>query len=376
MPTTSRAGPACASPARHGHRIGVRGPPPTSNARVTLTIDVRPAHRFDEAALARYLATHLPGFSGPLEVRQFTGGQSNPTFLLRAASGTYVLRKQPPGPLLASAHAVDREYRVVRALEGRVPVARPLLLCDDRAVIGTRFFVMEFLDGRIFWDPRLPELLPEERAAVYRDMARVLAAVHEVDWRAAGLEGFGRPGNYFARQLARWTAQYEAARTADVEDMTRLGTWLAAHVPDSDETTLVHGDFRIDNLIFHPSEPRIVAVIDWELATLGHPLADLAYHCLAYHITPTGELRAGPLAEPGSGVPTERDHVAEYCRHTGRSRPSDWSFYLAFSLYRLAAIAQGVHARVQQGNASSDDARRFDTIAAELAALGWRLARG
>lgn len=324
----------------------------------------------------RHLEAHLPGFVGPLEVQQFAGGQSNPTFLLRAVSGDYVLRKQPPGVLLASAHAVDREYRVVRALEGRVPVARPLLLCDEASVIGTTFFVMEYLDGRIFWDPQLPELLPEERRAAYHDMSRVLAAVHEVDWRAAGLAGFGRPGNYFARQVARWTTQYEAARTDVIDEMTRLGAWLTAHLPDADETTLVHGDFRIDNLMFHPSEPRIVAVIDWELSTLGHPLADLAYHCLAYYITPTGEPRSEPLAWPDSGLPTEDEHVAEYCRHAGRQRPAEWPFYVAFSLYRLASIAQGVHARVRQGNASSGDGVPFDVVARRLAEVGWRLARG
>jgi aminoglycoside phosphotransferase (APT) family kinase protein len=344
--------------------------------RVPSTIDVRSAHRFDEAALLQHLERHLPGFAGPLDVSQFAGGQSNPTFLLRAASGDYVLRKQPPGVLLASAHAVDREYRVVRSLEGRVPVARALLLCDDPGVIGTRFFVMEYLDGRIFWDPRLPELLPEERRAAYHDMTRVLAAVHAVDWRAVGLEGFGRPGNYFARQVVRWTTQYDASRTETIDDMTRLGAWLADHVPASEETTLVHGDFRIDNLMFHPSEPRIVAIIDWELSTLGHPLADLAYNCLAYYITPAGEPRVGPLAVPGAGLPDEHEHVADYCRHAGRERPHDWPFYLAFSLYRLAAIAQGVHARGLQGIESSADPRRFDVVARQLAAVGWRLARG
>ena len=363
------------------------------------TRSVRPAHAFDAPALERYLASRIPGFRGPLAVWQYAGGQSNPTFLLQAASGDYVLRKKPPGALLPSAHQVEREHRVMSALAGTgVPVPPCLALCEDASVIGTSFFVMAHVPGRILWDPRLPGFSPADRRGLYDGMFDVLARLHAVDPATAGLGDFGRPGNYFARQVARWTQQYEAARTEDVPGMTRLAAWLPEHIPPGDETAIVHGDFRLDNLIVHPEEPRILAIIDWELATLGHPLADLAYACLAYYITPTGQPRArrrAPLqpeaadgaeplterraiveeAEPlqDEGIPPLDACVARYTARTGRDPRPHWPFLIAFSLFRLASIAQGVYARGLQGNASSAEALRYRDTARSLAELAWEV---
>jgi aminoglycoside phosphotransferase (APT) family kinase protein len=338
------------------------------------TIPVRPAHALDEAALARYLEAHLAGAGGPVIVWQFQGGQSNPTYLVQVAGGEYVLRKKPPGSLLPSAHQIEREYRVMAALHGRgVPVPVCRLLCQDPAVIGTPFFVMDRVPGRIFWDPALPDLAPSERHAVHHDMVAVLARLHAVDPAGAGLADFGKPGNYFARQIARWARQYEAARTDDLDSMTELARWLPAHIPSSDETVIVHGDFRLDNLIVDAGEPRVVAVIDWELSTLGHPLADLAYACLPYYITPYGVPRAGAGQLTGDGIPPLDDLVAAYADRTGRDARPDWAFLVAFSLFRLASIAQGVYARGLQGNASSAHALRYRETARHLGDLAWRI---
>lgn len=335
---------------------------------------MRPAHRFDEPALSRYLTERLPGFRGPVSIRQFESGQSNPTFHLTAASGEYVLRKKPPGRLLPSAHMVEREYRVMRALGGTgVPVPPVLHLCDDARVIGTPFFVMAYVPGRIFRHPWLPEVPPDGRAAIYRAMIDVLARLHQVDYRTIGLDGFGKPGNYYARQIARWSEQYVAAKTGDVPAMDRLMTWLPAHIPAGDETSLVHGDYRLENVIFHPTEPRIVAVVDWELATLGHPLGDLAYNCLPYHLEPDLLGVAGGGADP-AGIPDERSQVQAYCRLTGRGDVPHWNFYVAFSLFRLASILQGVYARGLQGNASSEQALRRGAAARHIAETGWQVA--
>jgi aminoglycoside phosphotransferase (APT) family kinase protein len=317
------------------------------------TTAVREAHRFDEAALASYLADHLPRFRGPLSVRQFEGGQSNPTYLLQAASGNYVLRKKPPGRLLPSAHQVDREYRIMTALKASgVPVPPTLLWCGDAGVIGTSFFVMGCVDGRVFRNPGLPGVSAPDRRAMCEDMVQVLARLHQVDVSAVGLSNFGRPGNYYARQIARWGQQYLAAKTDEIPAMDRLMAWLPEHIPAGDETTIVHGDYRVENLIFHPDEPRIVAVVDWELSTLGHPLADLAYNCLSYHLS--AELLGRPDGEADrAGIPAESDYVAAYCRATGRAGIADWHFYIAFSMFRLTSILQGVYARGLQGNAAS-----------------------
>jgi aminoglycoside phosphotransferase (APT) family kinase protein len=347
-------------------------PSPPSGTRA-----VRSAHVFDERALERYLASHAPGFCGPLEVWQYAGGQSNPTFLLQAASGDYVLRKKPPGVLLPSAHQVEREFRVMSALAPTgVPVPPCVALCEDPSVIGTAFFVMKRVDGRILWDPKLPGFAPADRRTLYDDMFDVLARLHAVDPEAVGLADFGRPGNYFARQVARWTQQYEAARTEDVPPMTRLAAWLPEHLPPGDDAAIVHGDYRLDNLIVDPHEPRVVAVIDWELCTLGHPLADLAYACLAYYITPQGERRGGGTALIDEGIPELDTRIARYAGQTGRDARPHWPFLVAFSLFRLASIAQGVYARGLQGNASSAEALRYRDTARSLADLAWEVVSG
>jgi aminoglycoside phosphotransferase (APT) family kinase protein len=330
-------------------------------------------HRFDEGRLAEYLRANLPGFAGPLDVRQFQGGQSNPTFHLQTGAGEFVLRKQPPGTLLPSAHAVDREYRVQAALAGSaVPVAPVRLLCRDRDVIGTMFYVMDFLPGRVFTDRALPGLPPGERAAIYGDMNRVMAALHGVDWRAAGLESFGKPEGYVARQIDRWTRQYVAAAVDPVPAMERLMSWLPAHNTARDETAIAHGDFRLGNLLFHPTEPRVVAVLDWELATLGHPLADLAYNCIPWRLPVAME---GLVGADAPGIPDEARYVAEYCRRTGRDGVPELDFFVVFSLFRWAAIAAGVYRRALDGNAA--DARALDvgTKFRALAEAAWALAQ-
>ena len=326
-----------------------------------------------DAALAAYLETALAGFSGPLTSTKFKGGQSNPTYRLDAASGVYVLRRKPPGQLLASAHAVDREFRVLTALHGSaVPVARPLHLCRDESVIGSMFYVMEFVDGRIFWDPALPELGPAERVAYYDAIVSTLAALHAVDVDAVGLADYGKPGNYFARQIARWSEQYRASQTRAIPDMDALMDKLAARCPaDDGVVALVHGDFRIDNLMFDPLEPRVRAVVDWELSTLGHPLADLGYFCMALRLPRNPALPGlGGMDRAALGIPDEAALLARYSALSGRPIPADWPFVLAFSFFRLAAIAQGVAKRAQQGNASSAQATQAGQMTAMLAEAG------
>jgi len=336
--------------------------------------EVRRAHVFDQQALARYMTEHVEGFRGPLAVQQFKGGQSNPTFLLEADGRRYVLRKKPPGKLLASAHQVDREYRVMRALaDSDVPVPAALALCEDDGVIGAAFYIMDFVEGRIFRNAQLPDQSPAERTAIYDHMNEVLARLHGVDYAAAGLGDFGKPGNYIARQINRWTKQYRAAETGTIEPMEQLIAWLPEHLPAGDETCIAHGDFRLENTICHPTEPRIVAVLDWELATLGHPLADLAYNCLPYHMhnAELGSLDRTDFA--ATGIPREQDYVAAYCRRTGRDDIEHWNFYLAFSLFRLASIVQGVYKRALDGNASSDTASAYGDVCAALAGLAWSM---
>jgi aminoglycoside phosphotransferase (APT) family kinase protein len=336
---------------------------------------VREAHRFDDARLDAWMAESVQGYTGGLQVCQFKGGQSNPTYWLADRERQYVLRKKPPGKLLQSAHAVDREYRVMRALgDTDVPSATMYALCEDDSVIGTPFFVMEYVQGRIFWNVQLPELEPSERRAIYEELARVLAAIHSVDLDAVGLSDYGRPDAYVARQVKRWTKQYLASQTADVEAMNTLIEWLPANIPDDEATALVHGDYRLDNIIFHPSEPRALAVIDWELSTLGHPLSDLAYTCMLYDVMlPKIGGLAGVDFEK-SGIPDETAFVARYCELVGRDGVPDLNYYKAFSIFRLAAIAQGVYKRSLDGNASSTEAAMFGAAVPHLAGIGCGLA--
>src|SRR5712671_3989310 len=338
----------------------------------TGTMPVTERHRFDTAALVRWMREHVDDFRGPLEIEQFRGGQSNPTFRLSAGGRRYVLRRKPPGKLLPSAHAVDREYRVITALAPTtVPVPRTYALCEDDAVVGTAFFIMEWVSGRVIADPLLPGLSPGDRGRVYESMNEVLARLHTVDLEATGLTDYGRPGSYFARQIHRWTTQYRAPETERIEAMERLIAWLPAHVPADERPTVVHGDFRPGNLILHPTEPRVVAVLDWELSTLGSPLADLAYNCMPYRLEPStlGGVLGAPLGE--MGLPSEADYLAAYCRRTGRSSIPDWEFYLAFAMFRLAAIAQGIMGRVIAGTANDVNARARGERARPLAEAGW-----
>ncbi|MGB5813402.1 MAG: phosphotransferase [Polyangiales bacterium] len=331
---------------------------------------VREAHRFDEARLDAWLTDHVEGYSGALQVRQFKGGQSNPTYWLADRERQYALRKKPPGELLQSAHAVDREFTVMRALNPTdVPTAKMYALCEDDAVIGTTFFVMEYVQGRIFWEAKLEGCDPKERAAIYEELIRILAAIHNVGLEATGLGEYGRHGGYVSRQVKRWTKQYLASQTADVSAMNRLIEWLSSNLPADDATTLVHGDYRLDNIIFHPTEPRALAVIDWELSTLGHPLSDLAYICMLYDVAlpKIGGLLGVDFET--SGIPSEAAFVARYCELRGREGVPDLGFYKAFSLFRLAAIAQGVYKRSLQGNASSESASMFGAAVPHLATI-------
>ncbi|MEH3123447.1 MAG: phosphotransferase [Sphingomonas phyllosphaerae] len=323
------------------------------------TTAVRDAHRFDEAALAAWMAEHVVGFAGPLTVEQFKGGQSNPTYRLHTPTAAYVLRRKPPGSLLKGAHDVLREARILTALAKTiVPVAPIHGVCADDDVIGTPFFVMGLVEGRIFWDATFPDVSREHRAACFDAMNATLAALHGVDYEAVGLGDYGRPGNYFARQIARWSRQYREDTDAGCDPaMDALVEWLPANIPTDDETRIVHGDFRCDNMIFHPTEPRILAVLDWELSTLGHPLADFAYHAMMYRMPP--EIVAGLAGADiaALGIPTEQDYIAAYCARTGRAAIPDYDFYVAFNFFRLAAIFHGIKGRVIRGTAASAHAR-------------------
>ena len=338
------------------------------------TIPVRPAHVFDERALFDYLERNIDGFRGPAEARQFSGGQSNPTFTVSTEGCKYVVRKKPPGKLLPRAHAVDREYRVMKALGTvGVPVPHTYLLCEDESIIGTAFYVMDYVPGRVLRDPGLPGMTPDERNIVYDTMNACLAQVHRADFAALGLADYGKPGNYFARQVSRWSRNYVAAQTEKIEPVDRLMEWLPENIPAGDETSVVHGDFRLQNMIFHPSEPKILAVLDWELSTLGHPLADLAYNCLPYHLS-LGASGGLTPEKRTPGIPSEQEYVAAYCRRTG-TNIERWNFYLAFSLFRSASIAQGVYKRALDGNAASPGGIELGARVPETAAKAWELAR-
>lgn len=342
-----------------------------SNAELT---SVRDAHRFDEDALARYLEANVPGFERPMTVEQFEGGQSNPTFRVTAGGRRFVLRKQPPGQLLPSAHQVDREYRVMKALEGTdVPVPRMEVLCEDTDVIGTKFYLMEWVDGRVFAETRLPGLSPTERRSIYLDLARVLATLHNVDPETVGLGDFGRPGNYYERQISRWSKQYLASKTEEIEAMERLMAWLPDNIPAQRKTVIVHGDYRLGNCLIHPTEPRIVAVLDWELSTLGDGLADLGYLCQDYHGEAYTDAGLAGADLETLGIPTEAEMVAEYCRHAGIDRIDNWPFYLIYNMFRSAAIIQGVYKRGVDGNASSATALQFKDAARLRSERAWQM---
>ena len=340
-------------------------------------VEIREAQRFDEKALQTYLHRELEGFSGELTVRQFAFGQSNPTFLLSAGDRQYVLRKKPPGKLLPSAHAVDREYRILKALEKTdVPVPKTYLLCQDESIIGTPFYVMERMSGRVFRTPTAPDVSgAKERSAIFDNMNDTLAKIHTVDWKALGLEDFGKPGNYMARQVSRWSKQYEASKTEHIASMDNLMKWLNEHIPADDTTSIVHGDFRLENTMVHATEPRIIAVFDWELSTLGHPLADLAYNCMGYHLPDMGTQRTAYTSVDLEewGIPTEAAYIDDYCRRTGRRQIPDWEFYIAFSIFRLAAIVQGVYKRGLDGIASSDTAKTYGAMVKVLSDAGWAI---
>ncbi len=326
-------------------------------------------------ALAAYLQVQVPGFRGPLTATKFKGGQSNPTYRIDAASGSYVLRRKPPGKLLVSAHAVDREFRVLQALYGRsagAPVAKPLHLCSDETIIGSMFYLMEFVDGRIFWDPALPDIPAEDRARYYDAIVDAMAALHRVDVAVAGLADYGKPGNYFSRQIARWGEQYRASETQSIPAMESLIERLPSRCPEDDgRIALVHGDFRIDNLMFDRETPTLAAIVDWELSTLGHPLADLGYFCMALRLPRNPALPGlAGLDRAALGIPDEAAVLRRYSEKSGLAIPDDWNFVIAFSYFRLAAIAQGVAKRAQQGNASSEQAMQAGAMAALLANSG------
>ncbi len=338
------------------------------------------AQQLDIQRLSAYLADHLPGIDSGLIAEKFPGGQSNPTFKLTAGGRHYVLRRKPPGELLPSAHAVDREFRVISALQNTdVPVPKTYVLCEDESVIGSMFYIMEYMDGRILWDPVLPDAKDNaERSAIYDSMNQAMAALHNVNVESVGLSDFGKPGNYFERQLARWTRQYRASETGTVANMETLLAWLPANMPEDDGTvSLVHGDYRLDNnMMFHATEPRVIALLDWELSTLGHPLADLANQCMAWMLPRDSSMKGLAGVDRASlGIPSDEDYIARYCERTGRSGIENWNFYLIFSLFRLAAIVQGIKKRVQVGTASSAEADARGNLVEPLSQLAVDLIR-
>lgn len=349
-------------------------------------------HAFDVAALTVWLQSHLEGFAGPLTVEMFKGGQSNPTYKLVTPGKSYVMRAKP-GPvakLLPSAHAIEREFAVMGGLYGTgVPVAQMHCLCEDESVIGRAFYIMEFMQGRVLWDQALPGMMPTQRRDIYLEMNRVQAALHTVDFAKQGLAGYGKPGNYFERQIGRWSKQYQASAdgqgpmTQPIAEMDALIAWLPAHIPasarDEAQVSIVHGDYRLDNMIFHPTEPRVLAVLDWELSTLGHPLADFSYHCMAWHIPPGAFRGIAGLDIAALGIPSEDEYIRLYCQRTGLTTPqalqADWNFYMAYNLFRLAAILQGIAKRVEAGTAASAQAVSSAAGAKPLAQMAWKFAQ-
>jgi aminoglycoside phosphotransferase (APT) family kinase protein len=342
------------------------------------TTAVREGFAFDEASLARWMEGNVPGFAGPLTVEQFKGGQSNPTYKLVTPGRSYVLRRKPPGQLLKGAHAVEREAKVLIGLEkASFPVAHVHALCTDESVIGTWFYIMDLVEGRIFWDATIPEVPAAERPAYFDAMNATMAALHKVDYEAVGLGDYGKPGNYFERQIGRWSKQYlddtEAGRDPN---MDKVIAWLSANIPAGDETSVVHGDFRIDNMIFHPTEPKVLAVLDWELSTLGHPLADFAYHAMMYHMPPHIVAGLGGADLQALNIPSEEAYIAAYCARTGRDGIPGYRFYTAFNFFRLAAIFHGIKGRVIRGTAASAQAAARAKLFPELAAIAWGQVEG
>jgi aminoglycoside phosphotransferase (APT) family kinase protein len=347
---------------------------------------VSEAHSFDIGTLQAWLSQHLQGFAGPLHVEMFKGGQSNPTYKLITPSKSYVMRAKP-GPvskLLPSAHAVEREFKVMGGLYGTdVPVAQMHVLCEDESIIGRAFYIMEFIQGRVFWEQTLPDMNRQQRAAIYDEMNRVISALHCVPFAERGLADFGKTGNYFERQIGRWSKQYLASVTQPIDEMDQLMSWLPAHMPasalDASKVSIVHGDYRLDNLMFHPNEPQVMAVLDWELSTIGHPLADFSYHCMAWHIPPGTFRGIGGVDLATIGIPNEAEYIHRYCDRTGLARPqdlkTDWNFYLAYNMFRIAAILQGIAKRVEAGTASSAQAKISGAGARPMAELAWKFAQ-
>lgn len=344
---------------------------PSAQEMFTGTQAVADAHKFDEAKLSDWMNTNVEGFKGPLDVREFKGGQSNPTYQLVTPTQKYVLRRKPPGTLLPSAHAVDREYRVISALHPLgFPVAKPYGLCEDVSVIGTMFYVMDMVEGRILWDPTLPDCTPDERRAIYDAKVETFAKLHTIDWRAAGLEGYGKEGDYVARQIHRWSKQYVASETTKVEEMDALMAWLPENIPAGETTTIVHGDYRLDNMILHPTEPQVIAVLDWELSTLGDPLADFSYHLMNWVMPSSDPARAAIIDIPDlktHGIPSMEEYAAKYCEYTGRDGLPELDFYFAYNAFRLAAIIQGIVGRVRDGTAASEHAATMEERVKPLA---------
>jgi len=343
------------------------------------TREVRSAHQIDAGQLEDYLKEAVSGFTGPLTIKQFKGGQSNPTYLLESPSGKYVMRRKPPGKLLKSAHAVDREYRVISALHvAGFPVPKPYVLCEDGDVAGTVFYIMDYVEGRIFWELDLPDCDPDERRAIYDNVNQTIADLHNFDYEEIGLADFGRPGNYFERQISRWSKQYIASEIEKIEDMDRLIAWLPDNIPAEESTSVVHGDFRLDNMIVHPTEPRVIAVLDWELSTIGHPLGDFTYHLMSWQMPEIGIGSAGLLNKDLSalGIPGEQEYVERYCARTGRKDGiPNRDFYSAYNFFRIAAIVQGIAGRVRDGTAASAHAMKSAQVVTPLAKMGWDYAR-
>lgn len=344
------------------------------------TKPVAERQKVDLGALSDYMHKHVDGFSGDLQIQQFKGGQSNPTFMLTAGSQRYVLRTKPApaSKLLPSAHAIEREFRVMDALsKAGFPAAHQYALCEDEEVIGRAFYIMEFMDGRVLWDQSMPDMSNAERAAHYDEMNRVIAQLHTIDYKAIGLETYGKPGNYFGRQIDRWTRQYKASETEHIPAMDHLIEWLPQHIPAGEQTTIVHGDYRLDNMIFHPTEPRILAVLDWELSTLGHPLADFSYHCMSWHIVPGLFRGIAGLDLKSLGIPIEEAYLAKYSERTGIAiHKEDFRFYLAYNMFRMAGILQGIMKRYQDGTAASEQALKNGQAARPMAEMGWEFASG
>ena len=336
---------------------------------------VRPGHEFDVEGLDRYMKQHVAGFAGPLTVQQFKGGQSNPTYRIDTEGGSYTLRRKPPGALLPTAHAVDREFRVISALkETAVPVPNSYALCEDESVIGTPFYIMEFVEGRVLWEPQLPGMEPAERADIYDAMNGVIARLHDVSYEAVGLGDFGRLGNFVARQIRRWSRQYLESGEEPIEELNRLCEWLPEHLPDRDETRVVHGDYRIDNMIFHSVEAKVAAVLDWELSTLGDPVGDFAYHVMQWRLPPHIFHGLRDIDFAALGIPTENAYVAAYCRRTGRTSIEHWDYYMAYCMFRLSAILHGILVRVRQGTAASAHGAEMGDLARPIAELAWEQA--